>query len=185
MESGVTPSLACTNGNQFANYFAQIGFQYFTGAKLVWADTTTNCIGQTVSLAYTGGHVYFFEIYVNSSSQWTMLGEDLNTSQYFTRAFPIAVQYNTFHTSDHNTSVWFENQDTSNTWAPYFTSNLLSANDAHYDLSRNSGWNLWNSDARDLYSCGGIQLINDVLTGNLQNSNTAQWDMQKMETYHC
>lgn len=185
-ETGGNANLACTNGNQFANYWAQVGFQYYNSAQETWDDTTTNCVGQNVNLAYTQGHVYFFEIYVNTSSQWTILGEDLNTSQYFTRASPIAVQYNTMATSSDMTSVFFEDHDTSTTWAGYFTS-PVTATDAHYDLSRNSGWNFWNLDAKHLYDCSGsgIPLTNNVMTGSLQNSATTTWSMTAMEAYHC
>lgn len=184
LETGANTSLACTNGDQFANYFAQVGFQYYSQAQPTWDDTTTNCVGQNVNLTYTGGDTYFFEIYVNSSSQWTMLGEDLNTSKYFTRAFPIAVQYDTFATSNPNTGVFFEDHDTSTTWAPYFTS-TPSATDANYDLSSDSGWNAWDNDAQVLQDCSGNIVTNNVMTGQLKNSGTTDWNMTAMEAYHC
>jgi hypothetical protein len=72
---------SCTPSDVYANYFAQVGFDYPSvgQAQVIYADTLSSCNTVALNLAYTPGHLYIFKIHAyNNPVSWRMIGQDVS-----------------------------------------------------------------------------------------------------------
>ena len=175
-----SPTYACNSSYEFNDYFGQGGFDFYDG-YVAYADTSTNCVMQNSMIGYTASHPYLFEVYSSTGPYWNIVDLDQQSglSNLYTTSF--TTYASTLKTSDYNTSVWFENQETSTTWASDFSTSI-KATDANY---YSSGWNYWGSDSQAVQDCSGNSQTQNVMNKDLINDDTQTWDLSNFEGYHC
>jgi len=183
LESGGSGDAACNSANEFNNWFGQAGFDFKNGI-VMYTDTSFNCVNQNALVAYSPGHPYLFEVYSISGFKWDIVDLDQQTglSNLYTTSFTTAA--NTLQTSNINTSVWFENQETSTNWAGDFTTSI-NANNAKYRDSSTGTWTLWNSDSQVVWDCNGFPETQNVMNNNLKSGNAQTWNLVNFEVWHC
>ncbi|MGI0074141.1 MAG: hypothetical protein ACREA3_10065 [Nitrosotalea sp.] len=185
LEYGASASLACNTSDTYNDYFAQAGFDFYDGF-VAYADTSTGtgCTMVNSMISYTAGHPYLFEIYSISGNYWDIVDLDQQTglSNLYTTSFSTSA--NTLQTSNHNTSVWFENQETSTTWASDFSTSIQATNAKYKNYSTGS-WTYWNSDSQLVQDCSGNTKTQNVMNSDLLNGDTQTWNLTNFEPYHC
>ncbi|GEM_PF-2432373 len=182
------PAYACNSNYYYYNYFAQGGVDWgASNPHIVYADTLSNCYPVLqYSVDYNPGKTYLFEIWVTRGTyNWNIYGEDMSNGKYFWYQNPNAVAQNTMKKNDVNTSVWFENHETGTSWYNDFSPTTVSANTIQFHDFGGNYWQKWDNDAQSVIECSGLPGYQNVITGNLINGNTANWDLIQMAQHHC
>ncbi|MBI1829239.1 MAG: hypothetical protein HY222_00560 [Thaumarchaeota archaeon] len=193
IESGAVDNNACSPAYYASSYFAQIGYTFLTGGGIVnagfplWTDTGYSCIPQLPSVAYTVGHSWFFKIYVAPGGNWVFYGIDQQNGQTFS-ASRSGINSGVMKTSDKNTSVFFENHNTSTSWYTQFTSGSYpSANSVQYHDKVLNAWKYWaghttvDTKTTPPGTCTTTSDYADtVISGSILSGGTATWNMQTM-----
>lgn len=174
--SGSNDSHLCTKTATDA-YWMQTGFWYYnnsTGARIAWTDTPHGCFGVGTGIAYNTSHSYSFYIWASSNlGKWYVEAYDNTNGATYTTSVSGPSNY-TMETSDHNTSVFFENGNTITTWPNDFSGSVYATG-----LVQKSGsWVNWDNDAHaDDQDCGTTHADTTVISGNLKSGNTATWNL--------
>ncbi|MDE1728896.1 MAG: hypothetical protein KGH81_06950 [Thaumarchaeota archaeon] len=193
MASGSNENDACTSTASDA-FFAQAGLAFVnTSYGPIWSDTyetdgtpgsTEGCFPQAPNLGYKTGDSLVFYI-LSGSSTWTIYGADSNGTQFFNET-PTQSQSSSMVTSDPNTSLFFENYDPNTNWGSEISNPVAGSSWA--DSTQN--WHTWDSETRDDQTCKNVDnyynynTSEQVISGGLDNGNTATWDMSRMAQYY-
>lgn len=152
-----------TNGSTF--YLLQNGL-YLVGSShhVSWTDTTHGYVAQFYSMSYTSGHNYLARI-TYTSGVWQMCAQDTSIPSTYT----CILESNAIGTTlvaDLNTSVWLENQISSNpTWYQGWPSTVQAFNAKIY---RNGVAQNWSSNHRH---------TNDSCSQNYPATNALQYSL--------
>lgn len=186
MEYGADYTKACTNGNQYYNYFAQAGFGFgSTAGHPGYTDTTSNCFLVYPNIAYTPNDSYVFYMTIKSSNNWYIYGVDQTAGGTpFAYTGPVTFNNSMFKTI--NTSVWFENQNTASNsgWYAQYQTNPKATS---YYQDGSGTWRNWDQGTKDDRDCSGGDHGDVVITpGDLINGGQATWNMFQMAShYNC
>lgn len=179
-----SPNFACNSSYEFNDYFAQGGFDFYNN-RVMFTDTSYNCVSQNSMLAYSQADPYLFEVYSTTGPHWNIVALDQYTglAKMYTTTF--TTYASTLKTSDPNTSVWWENQSTSTNWANNFGGASAQAYNAKYKDASTGTWTYWNSDSQVVYDCSGNTVTQNVMNNNLRSGNTQTWNLTNFEVWHC
>lgn len=174
----------CDPGHFPSTYWAQMGYAWITSSKTIsWADTATGCATQTTGLTYTSGTNYEFKIFV-SGTTWNMFAKNLSTGASFTKP-RTGVTFLTMKTSEFNTGVFFENQNTGTSWYTKYGSTSLPGTGAKFSTDNGSTWSNWQSSSTKDQKCDGTRVNSTVIANSLSAGGTATWNLQTMSGIHC
>lgn len=174
--SGSVDGDLCNNSKTDA-YWTQVGYDYYTNstaAKLIWTDTYHNCFGVGTGIAYNTAHSYSFYTWTSSSlGKWYVEALDNTSGSTYTATISGPSSY-TMQTSDHNTSVFFENGNTITSWSGDFSGSVY----ATASILNSGSWINWDNDAHvNDQDCGTTHTDTTVISGNLKSANTATWNL--------
>lgn len=184
LEYGANANNACNSAYAYNNYFGQAGLDIQDGL-VAWTNTNNNCIMQNGMIGYFVGHQYLFEVYSDGAFHWDQVVLDQNTGLGHLFTSPLTAA-NTLTTNNHNTSVFYENHETSSGWASRIIPSNNVATNAHYKDYPSGTWNTWDNDARMVTNCQGIDIGNNsVMTGSLIGNGQTTWNLSNFQQTHC
>ena len=185
IETGANDTLGCIPADAYNNYFAQAGFAFKgTGAYPQWTDTSSGCYENIPANAtYTSSDSYVFYIMVKASGKWFIYGSDQTSGYQFFHIDRIAPASTTMKVNDPNTSIFFENYDTGNSWAGDFAANPSASS----SLYQSGSWTNWSAEQQvDVDNAGNwyyYPYTGNVISGTLTSGSTATWSMSNMQNY--
>ncbi|AIF85451.1 hypothetical protein NTE_03423 [Candidatus Nitrososphaera evergladensis SR1] len=181
---------SCLPSNVYNGYFAQVGFDYPSvgGARVVYADTLTQCVPTNIGLTYTPGHYYTFRIHAYStpSTSWRMIAFDVNTGVTAMSPSRTGMKSYLIQAGSANTSVWMENWNppSSTSWNARFSADLQ----AYSDYSDGVNYYHWPSDQQYDQQCTTFYTYPHttpppVMSGSLVTGGTVTWSNYNMANY--
>lgn len=164
-----------------SSYWLQVGTGFHdSGWGYVYADTTTNCISNVITIPEPLlTHDVNYKIYSDSTWYVVLHNEDTNDFGYYQRS---GMNSGWIEVAAEATSVFFENGYTGSGWDSQFVNGDLSRTDAQV-LQSDDSWVSWNSDTQYVLDCNGNELAGNVTSGTLQDGGTTTWDISEMTNW--
>ncbi len=180
-----SPSKACNAAYYGSNYFAQIGFTWYTYVNyVIWADTSSNCAGMATGISYSAGKLYDFRIYV-TNGKWHIYAKNIHTNEVFSKTRS-GITYGVFENNNYNTSIFLETHTFNPAGDQFIT---YPSGTSKVSINGGSSWFNWQNGARtDLY-CGTAydypyNSSKEVISGNVANGGSATWNTIRMAQYY-